>query len=76
MPIVELEEYIFQIDCIQKKNYHQNSNYSYLYKNSNDLYTYSKTVIIAIKVKKMLIIGMGIKRNLVNQSFCYFESVF
>lgn len=51
MPIVELEEYIFQIDFIQKKNFLQSSNYSYQYKSSNDLYTYSKTAIILSKIK-------------------------
>lgn len=30
MLIVELEEFTFQIDCIRKKNYHQNLSFFYL----------------------------------------------
>ena len=29
-------EYIFQIDCTVKMNYHQNLNYFYLYKNNRN----------------------------------------
>jgi hypothetical protein len=46
MLIAVLEEYIFPIDFTQKKNFHQNSNSSYQYRSSNDLYTYFKTAII------------------------------
>ncbi len=38
MLIAELEEFTSQIDYIVKKNYHQNSNYSYQFKNNNDNY--------------------------------------
>jgi hypothetical protein len=36
MLTAELEEYISQIDYIVKKNYHQNSNYGYQFKNKID----------------------------------------
>jgi hypothetical protein len=36
MPIVELEESIFQIDYIANNNFHHNSNSSFLSKNNND----------------------------------------
>ncbi len=37
MLTVELEESISLIDYIVKNNYHLNSNYSYLYKNNNEV---------------------------------------
>jgi len=48
MLIAVLEEFIFPIDSTQKKNFLQNSNSSYQYRNSNDLYTYFKTAIVNI----------------------------
>jgi hypothetical protein len=36
MLIVELEEFIFQIDSIAKNNYPHNSNFFYPFKNNND----------------------------------------
>jgi hypothetical protein len=36
MQIVELEEFIFQIDYIVKNNSHPNLNYSYQFKNNNE----------------------------------------
>jgi hypothetical protein len=36
MRTVELEEYIFQIVCIVRRNSHHNSNFFYQFKNSND----------------------------------------
>lgn len=54
MQIVELEEYIFRIDFIRKKNFLQSSNSSYQYRSSNDLYTYFKTAIIISKSIKKL----------------------
>ena len=41
MLIVELEEFIFQIDFIAKNNFLQNLNFSYLSKNNNDSNIYS-----------------------------------
>jgi|688.fasta_scaffold125552_1 hypothetical protein len=41
MQIVELEEFIFQIDFIAKNNFLQNLNFSYLSKNNNDSNIYS-----------------------------------
>ena len=54
MQIVELEEYIFRIDFIRKKNFLQSSNSSYQYRSSNDLYTYFKTAIIISKQNKIV----------------------